>query len=141
MPSIHDSFPTKYLSAKDLKGRTFTLAMDKLVFEDIGDDGDKPVLYFKKAEKGLVLNKTNAGEISDVFGDDYTLWGGGTLTLYPDRTSYQGKMVDCIRVAAKPEHLPASLRGSITQNAQAPLNQPAPIEHDEYKDLNDAIPF
>jgi len=29
----------------------------------VGDDHDKPVLYFKGKEKGLIVNKTNANNI------------------------------------------------------------------------------
>lgn len=139
MTSIYDAFPTKYMSAKDLKGRTFTLAIDKCVFEDIGDDGSKPVIYFRKAQKGLVLNKTNATEIADEYGDDYRQWGGKTVTLYPDRTSYQGKMVDCVRIAATADHLPAVFRGAI--EPQAPIAPPPPKHEDYAADLNDEIPF
>ena len=44
------------------------------------------------------VSKTNAQTIADAYGDDTEAWQGKDLEVYPDRTSFQGKLVDCIRV-------------------------------------------
>jgi hypothetical protein len=64
--------------------------------ETIGTD-KKLVLYFKGKEKGLVLNKTNAGTIGDGYGDDTDDWFDNPLILFSVKTDYQGKVVDAIR--------------------------------------------
>lgn len=97
MASVHDAFPSNWLKAADLQGRDFPLKIKSVGFEDIGDDR-KLVVYFEKTQKGLVLNKTNAMSIADVYGDDYDHWAGATVTLYPDKTNMNGQRVACIRV-------------------------------------------
>src|SRR6185312_3773933 len=54
--------------------------------------------YFKGKEKGVVLNKTNAGVISDFYGDDTADWYEQPIILFAVRTEFQGKPVDGLRV-------------------------------------------
>ena len=61
MTTVSDAFPSNYLKAADLNNRTVKVAIDKVTFEEIGQEKDKkPVMYFADVKKGLVLNKTNA---------------------------------------------------------------------------------
>lgn len=94
---MSDAFPSKYLKCSDLQGRTVTATISHTEMESVGDD-NKPVLYFKGKEKGLVLNKTNAGVIADMYGDDSDGWQGKGISLRPTRVDFQGKRVDAIRV-------------------------------------------
>lgn len=98
-----DAYPSKYLSAADLKGREFHLTITEVIEEEIGRSKEpKPVVYFKEAKKGLALNKTNWSAIEKALGSDETDdWTGGRITLYPSETSYEGETVDCIRVRPK----------------------------------------
>lgn len=111
MPSVNDAFPSKYLKVADLKGRAFKMKITEVVQETIGDDL-KLVAYFDKGEKGLALNKTNATVIASKHGDDTDDWANADIELYPDKTMFQGSMVDCIRVrlpvpaAAEDEEVP-----------------------------------
>jgi hypothetical protein len=60
---ISQLFPSKYVKAVDLNGKTVTLTIAKLAIEELGHGPEKerkPVLYFERATKGLVLNRTNA---------------------------------------------------------------------------------
>ncbi len=95
---MSEMFPTKWLSALDLRGQTVTVKMSAVVSEKVGDD-IKPVLYFLGKEKGLVLNKTNSSTIVDVYGDETANWSGKTISILPAQTEFQGKTVACIRVA------------------------------------------
>jgi hypothetical protein len=63
-----------------------------------GDGETKPVLYFVGKKKGLVLNKTNATKLSAAYGDETDEWAGKDVILYPDQATFQGRVVDCIRV-------------------------------------------
>ena len=100
MPNINDAFPSKYLKASDLKGREVVVTMDTLKFEPVGQNKEmKAVLYFQGKDKGLVMNKTNANKITEIVGSALTEdWRGHRVKLYPTETSFQGDMVDCIRV-------------------------------------------
>ena len=97
MANINDLFPGKYLKAADLKGKAVSVMMLQVQMEKIGND-ERPVLYFRGADKALVLNKTNGTAIAEAFGDDTDTWTGKTIEVYPATTEYQGKRVACLRV-------------------------------------------
>lgn len=94
---IGEVFPSNFLKAADLQGRLLKVKVQSVVVEDIGDD-KKPVVRFVGKQKGLALNKTNAGIISSAYGDETDNWNGKEIELRPDKTQYQGQLVDCIRV-------------------------------------------
>lgn len=93
---ISEEFPSQYLKASDLGGREIRVTMANVEREKIGTD-NKLVLYFKGKQKGLVLNKTNAGTIGDAYGDDTEHWYDQPLILFSVKTDYQGKVVDATR--------------------------------------------
>lgn len=94
---VSTAFPSNYIKCEDLQGRPARVKMNYIKMEDIGDD-HKPVLYFIGKEKGLVLNKTNAGVISSMYGDETDHWSSQEIEIYPTETDYQGKRVPAIRV-------------------------------------------
>jgi hypothetical protein len=99
---INDQYPSAYLKAADLKGRTVRVTIAGVSVEKIGDD-TKPVLHFVGKDKGLVLNKTNSNRIVEATGSDETEdWDGWSLVLYPCKVDFQGKRVDAIRVDDRP---------------------------------------
>lgn len=93
---ISDEFPSTYVKASDLGGREIRVTMVNVEREKIGTD-TKLVLYFKDAQKGLVLNKTNAYTIGDAYGEDTEDWYGQPLILFSVKTDYQGKVVNATR--------------------------------------------
>lgn len=125
---ISTAFPSNYLRAADLQGRTIRVTIDKVNMEDIGGD-TKPVLYFEGKEKGMVLNKTNANNISFAYGDDTDDWTGGEIDLFSAMVDFQGKSVEAIRVKVPPR--------TATKRAATP---PPPAEPPA-RDLDDDIPF
>ena len=96
---VTDAFPSKYLKAEDLKNRRIPVVINHVVLEDIGDDQNKMVIYFQNTAKGMVLNKTNASQISYLYGDETDLWAGKPVELYTMMVNYQGRMVPGLRVA------------------------------------------
>lgn len=130
---VSSAFPSTYLKAADLEGRNIGVTMDYVKMEDIGGD-HKPVLYFVGKEKGMVLNKTNANNITMVYGDESDDWRGGELTLYSAMVDFQGRSVEAIRVRARPR--PAR------PAPQAAMNQEHPVSQDDRRgDPSDDIPF
>lgn len=100
---MSEAFPSNYLKAADLQGRTIKATISVVQIEPVGQDKEnKPVVYFVGKEKGLVLNKTNGMMIAYVFGDDTDDWGGAEIELYPTMTSFAGKPVEAIRVNVRP---------------------------------------
>lgn len=95
---IGAAFPGQYIKASDLDGRRVQVVIDRVEVEDIGGE-TKPILHFKGKTRGLVLNKTNAFSIAGIVGTDETdEWAGHSVVLYPSKTDFQGKRVDCIRI-------------------------------------------
>lgn len=92
MPNLNDMFPSKTLKADDLKSptgkgyREFNLTVESLEPVDFKDDQGvtekKWVVHFKGAQKGLVLNRTNAQTICDAYGEDTDEWIGNKIILY-----------------------------------------------------------
>ncbi len=94
---IFSAFPSDYLKASDLSGSEVTVTMDEVRMAELGSE-QKPILYFKGKEKGLVLNKTNANTISGMFGPNTEAWKGNRIIIFPTQTDFQGRQVACIRV-------------------------------------------
>lgn len=93
---MSEEFPSKFLKAADLQGREVRLTMANVEREKIGDDF-KPVLYFKGKDRGLALNKTNAGTIADAYGDDSDDWFDQPIILFSVMVDFQGKVGPAIR--------------------------------------------
>jgi hypothetical protein len=105
---MSDIFPSKYVKAADLNGKTVTLTIKSLAVEDMLNHSNeherKPVLYFERATKGLVLNRTNAMIIVGLYGDESDEWTGKRISIYPTKVRAFGTMQDAIRVR---EEIPA----------------------------------
>ena len=125
---VSDAFPSEFLKAADLQGRNITLLISHVEMTEIGRD-NRPVLFFKGKEKGLVLNKTNATNIATVYGDDTDDWSGGEVTLYEAMVDYQGKTVPAIRVRVPPRKPAAAQRQSPPPEtrAAAPMDDDIPF--------------
>ena len=125
---ISSAFPSNYIKASDLGGKPWPLTIRTCVMEDLGQGNDrerKPILYFTKGTKGLVLNKTNANTISDAYGDDTASWQGKPVEVFPTEVEFKGKLVDGIRLRIHPEAQPE------VPATAAPMSE----------ELNDSIPF
>ena len=101
---IGAAFPSKYLKAVDLQGRSFQVQITGLRVEDVGTEGKpehKPVLYLsyqgRPAEKPMVLNRTNADTIAMDLGDETDTWVGHTIELFSMRVQGPNGMTDGIR--------------------------------------------
>ena len=73
MPSVSELYPSKYLTASDLKGKRVVATVAKVTIEEFTNDGEKqnkPVVHFKEALKPFVANKTNVNILAKLCGDD-----------------------------------------------------------------------
>lgn len=143
---VSDLFPSKFVSAADLKGRPATVTIERLRLEEIGPQRDtKPVLYFREAKKGLVANQTNCETIARIAGTDETeSWRGVRVELYPAMTEFRGQQVPCIRVRA-----PGGRPAPATPPREPAAPAPAALEEDvdgatgpfQPEELADGVPF
>ena len=95
--------PGRFLAAPDLKGKDWTMVIEKVEFEEVvrAETGQKetvPVVWFKKAKKGWIINRTNEDSIIHMHGKVAENWGGKEVTIYPTTTRCGRETVDCIRV-------------------------------------------
>ena len=132
---IGSAFPGQYIKAADLQGKRVQVVVERVDMEDIGGE-TKPVLHFRGKERGLVLNKTNANAIWGINGsDDTDDWPGTSLTLFPSKTDFQGKRVDCIRIDP-PDSQPAPRQASrVAPMRESVHADPLP------EDPDDSVPF
>lgn len=112
MAKVAQMFPSKYLKATDFKDddgdfQEFRWTIAGVEFEEIkGDDGETkemPIIYFKKQDKGIVLNKTNAERLATVYGEETDDWTGYPVIAYVEQVTFQGRKVDGIRLRVPPK--------------------------------------
>ncbi len=98
---IDKSFTSKYLKSADIAGDT-PVTIASCINEDVAGKGNpadfKPVLKFTNMDKGIVLNKTNAGTIRAAYGKDTDAWAGKEVLLFQMTTQFNGQSVPCIRM-------------------------------------------
>lgn len=129
---IDKLYPSKFLKAADLNGKQVTVTISKLVMEEMGfgsEKESKPCLYFEKATKSLVLNRTNAMTISKLYGLESDLWTGKRITLIAVNVRAFGQMHETVRV-----------KDSIPPAPAAAAAQAAPqVEENEIDDQEDFV--
>jgi hypothetical protein len=106
--NLKEEFPDKYLFAEDLNKKTVTLTIGAINKDTLVTSKGKKsgiILTFVGKKKLLVLNKTNACLISEIFPVTASLreWVGKRITIYPTQCQLGGETVDCIRVWGSPE--------------------------------------
>lgn len=96
---LNAMFPSKFLKADDVGQSGAIYTIKAVGIEALGtEQEEKPVVRFRETPKGLVVNKTNAAILGELFGDDTDAWLGKRVALRVERVSFQGRRVDSIRV-------------------------------------------
>lgn len=102
MADFRSYFDQPYAGSWDLDGKDVTVTISKVAGGEVMGDGGrksrKLILYFEKAEKPMVCNKTNGKTIATLYGNDTAEWVGKSITLYPTTTTMGSETKDCIRV-------------------------------------------
>lgn len=115
---ISQLFPSKFVKAADLNGKTITLTIAKTVMEQVGHGADaenKLVLYFAKATKGMIMNATNARAVAGLYGDDTDKWVGQRISVYATTVKAFGSTHAVIRVR---DEVPAQPKPQATAVAE-----------------------
>ena len=151
--NINQAFPSKYLKAADLQGRSYTMVIGHVSMENVGTDQSqevKPILYLRGAHKGIVLNKTNAEALSIPLGPETDAWPGHTVEIFSMPVMGPNGMTVGIRMRAVVAGVPQP--GAPVPAFNAPLG-PLPTTPPAFthapgtpavlggNDLDDAIPF
>ena len=117
MPHWRTLIERDYLGCYDLGGKDWTLEIREVKQQKVFNPENnkakgKLVLYFQKADKGLIAGAENCGTIENLYGSDFTKWIGKAITIFP--TTYRSKKTKrdeaCIRVSPKkPDVAPSAL--------------------------------
>jgi hypothetical protein len=102
---IGDMFPRRYANGDDLQGKATALTIERVQQEEMRPGGAAPVkkwvIYFKGAQRGVILSRVLAGQIAEALGDDDTdHWPGKKVVLYPVPMTVAGRPVTAIRARA-----------------------------------------
>jgi hypothetical protein len=92
------AWPSKYLGDADMAGKSFTATIKRIDFEKMQDGVEKPVVYFDKVKKAVVLNKTKGrflAELSKSLAFDD--WVGLEVHVREGVTSFKGEEIACIK--------------------------------------------
>ena len=85
--TVSDLYPSKWLRAEDLKGKTFEIKIAQVNVEELNGIQGKHkcvVLYLEGARKPFCLNKTQCMSISRITGSEIiTDWEGRTIAIRP----------------------------------------------------------
>lgn len=121
--SIDDVYPSKYLSAADLKDRPHTVTITGASREILGQGSEaKPKLVLTIAtrkgeaiDKKFVAGVTVSRVIAELLGTkDASQWTGKQIELRPESTYVGPKLTPCIRVyPAKPASHFADLESDV----------------------------
>lgn len=102
MPSWRDVVPERWLKARHLEGRAFTVTIVKVTLEPVYDRAEhknkmRLAAHLAKTPKLLLLTKTNLETLEQISGsEDYDLWAGLKVQLSPKTT----KVGDTIVIAS-----------------------------------------
>jgi hypothetical protein len=99
---MREALPGKYLTADDLDGEV-VVTIDRVVLESFRDprsrqETRKPVMYFQRARRGLIVNRTNWRAVAQLYGDESDNWTGKRIALVSVMVDAYGKQTKGIRV-------------------------------------------
>lgn len=129
---MRDALPGRYLTGDDLDGEV-TVTIDRVVMEPFRDprtrvEARKPVMYFQKAKRGLIVNRTNWRAVADLYGDESDNWAGKQIVLAPEMVDAYGKQTKAVRVRrARP--LAPAVRTTLAPSTAAAEVSPLRLEH------------
>lgn len=138
--NMNDAFPSKWLRADDIERETQVIIHD-VTMEPIADDERKPVIWFEGYDKGMILNKTNANNVSGVYGPDSDAWIGKPMSLATAMVDFQGKSTRALRLYPPPRRTAAPAARTERQTGQFVSGLPAqePAGPREFAPLDDDI--
>jgi hypothetical protein len=150
MPNLSEMFPSKFLKASDID-QDYEVTIVEVSTDTVGQGDqaeEKFIVHFEQFDKGIVLNKTNAGLIAAQHGEDTDGWIGKKIVLTVEDVAYQGKIVPAIRVRrpARPttptrKPLPAGKPLPAAQAHARTQAKPQSQGEVQNQDADDSVPF
>ena len=127
---MRDALPGRYLAGDDLDEEVI-VTIDRVVMESFRDprtrvETRKPVMYFQRAKRGLIVNRTNWRTVADLYGDESDNWTGKRIVLAPAMVDAYGKQTKAVRVRPTRPTEPRLTNTSVP--AEAPQAPPDTLE-------------
>jgi hypothetical protein len=102
---VSDVYQSNWLKAEDLQGAPRRVTIEGVSAQKFKNSQDnteetKIVLSFVGKQKKMSLNKTNAGALVRLFGDDTDQWHGREVMLVPTMASNQKPTISITGVPA-----------------------------------------
>lgn len=104
---------SEFLRAEDIGTNFWTATISNVDMKNFDDGSRKLFILFNELDKGLVLNKTNADTVGELYGRNTDNWLGKQVMLFTMPVDYQGKKVQAIRLRAPAtaQSIPAKANG------------------------------
>jgi hypothetical protein len=132
--TIDQLFPSKWLRSSDLGSTPRTATISRIDFELVGFEKEKrAVVSFQNSSKRLILNRTNAQTLANLYGPTVVSWVGKQITLFSAEVLFRGSPTQAIRIK---EEVPGSPK---TENQ--PVAQAAPKIESPVSDQDTESPF
>lgn len=138
MVNVNKIFTSDYLRADELNDKPHLVTISGTEVVTMQDGTNKILVRFVEFDKGLLLNKTNASNLTEYLGPETDNWHGQHTVMFPTYVDFQGKSVEAIRVRKpKPQAAAQSAPGLKTAIVEA---SKVPVGRFADEELNDA-PF
>lgn len=123
--NYEDVFPSKWIKSDDIpEDGNLVLTVDTIAWEQVGQDQEsRMILRFGEIEQGLVVNKTNAVTLGNLFGKNPNGWVGKRIALFATPVSFGGKTVMGVRVNPRAPKQPAQKPANGQPAAATPHEQ------------------
>lgn len=102
---VDQIYPNTYLSASDIGNHKLQAVICEVGLVVL-DGEQKLALSFEGKQKLMVLNRSNASAMAEVFGQETDGWLGKSVELYTIRTEFKGRPVDGLRLRPLPPEQP-----------------------------------
>jgi hypothetical protein len=123
-----------WLRHPDLKGQARTVVIEQVTAAEFKDNESgqtkhQLVLTFQGVAKKLGLNKTNAGRIKNLYGDDTEGWIGRPITLYVEEDTGKGPGIRVLPVAPGGAAAGSAVIDNLVKRNRPP--EPPPVESED----------
>ncbi len=130
--SIDQLFPSKWLKSSDLGSSVRTATISRIDFELVGNEKEKKaVVSFQNTTKRLILNRTNAQILANLYGPKVLAWVGKRIILYSAEVLFRGMPTQAIRIR---EEIPGSPKVESQPVVQAESGDDGPHWSDEERE-------
>jgi len=131
--TIDQIFPSRWIKSSDIGSTPKIATITKIDFEIVGPDREqKAVLSFQNSTKRLILNRTNAQTLANLYGKEVMSWVGKRITLYCAEVQFRGAPCLAVRIKDQVQDTPKV-------PAEAVIVSP-PIDETPWQESDD-IPF